>query len=216
MLSKLKKGKLIVISGPSGSGKTTVANELCRLEPQLQRSISVTTRKPRKNEKSGVQYYFVSEAEFKKKIENDEFAEWAQYNSNYYGTLRTTLEDALKKNKEIVLEIDVQGAEQLQKLYPEEIFIFIIPPSQSILENRLENRGTESEEEIYRRLSIAQNEIRHAKNYDYVVVNYEDKFNQTVEQIRSIIIAKRCRTNEKILEKIREEFLLQRGGKNNV
>ena len=206
MPNKVKQGKLIVISGPSGSGKTTVVNELCKLEPQLQRSISATTRKPRRGEKNEVHYYFLSEKEFKKKIENGEFAEWAQYNSNYYGTLKITLEESLKKNKEIVLAIDVQGTEQLQKLYPEGVFIFVVPPSQSVLKYRLKKRSTESEEEISRRLSIAQKEIHYAKNYNYIVVNHEDKIAQAVEQVRCIITAERCRTNKFILEEIKKEF----------
>lgn len=207
MLNQINQGKLFVISGPSGSGKTTVVDELCKLEPHLQRSISVTTRKPRYDEKDSVHYYFLSEVEFKKKIENGEFAEWAQYDSNDYGTLKTTLEDGLKKNREIILAIDVQGAEQLQKLYLEAIFIFVIPSSKSILSSRLKNRGTESNEEIDRRLSIAQKEIHYAKNYNYIVVNYENKIAQTVEQIQCIIRSERCRTNKRLLEKIRKEFV---------
>jgi len=206
MLNKVKQSKLIVISGPSGSGKTTIVNKLCKSDTQLQRSISVTTRKPRHGEKNGVQYYFLSEEEFKKKIENGEFAEWAQYNSNYYGTLKTTIEESLKNSKELVLAIDVQGAEQLQRLYPEGLFIFVIPPSQSILKSRLKKRSTESKEEISRRLSIAQKEICYAKNYNYIVVNHENKIAQTVEQIRYIIMAERCRTNKHILEEIKKEF----------
>lgn len=206
MLNEIKQGKLIVISGPSGSGKTTIVNELCKLEPQLQSSISVTTRKPRHGEKKGVQYYFLSEAEFKKKIENGEFAEWTQYNSNYYGTLKTTLENSVKNSKELVLAIDVKGVEQLQKLYPEGLFIFVIPPSQSILKLRLKKRSTESKEEIFRRLSIAQKEIGYAKNYNYIAVNHENKLSQTVEQIRCIIMAERCHTNKHILEEIKKEF----------
>lgn len=210
MISKVEQGKLIIISGPSGSGKTTVVNELCKLEPQLQRSISVTTREPREGEKDGIQYYFLSESEFKKKVEKGEFAEWAEYNSNYYGTLKATIKNNLENNKEIVLAIDVQGAEQLQKLYSEGIFIFLIPSSQSILEHRLERRGTESKEGVSNRLSIAQREILYAKEYDYIVVNEEDKVQKTVEQIRCIIKAERCRTNKKLLEEIRREFT-QRG-----
>jgi len=206
MLKQVKQGKIIVISGPSGSGKTTIVNKLCQSVPNLERSISVTTRQPRKNEKESVDYYFISEEEFKKKLEDDEFAEWAQYNSNYYGTLKKTIHDTIENNKDIILSIDVQGAEKLQNQYSEAIFIFIIPPSKSILKYRLKNRGTESKEEIQRRLSIAKREISYAKNYNYIVINYENKIEQVVKQVKYIILAERYRINNDILEEIDKEF----------
>ncbi|HIE27260.1 TPA: guanylate kinase [Candidatus Poribacteria bacterium] len=201
-------GLLIVISGPSGSGKTSITKILRETEANLNFSISATTRPPRPDELDGVDYYFFSEVEFQHKIEAGEFAEWAVYGSHHYGTLKKTLNDTLQSGKDILLEIEVQGAIQLRKLYPDGIFIFIIPPSQASLEARLRNRRTESEDDIRRRLLIAKSEISYINNYDYIVFNYDNQIEKAVENVRCIIAAVRCRVNRYILRQIQKEFNL--------
>jgi guanylate kinase len=203
-----KHGLLIVISGPSGSGKTSIAKILQDTEPNLNFSISATTRAPRAGEVNGVDYYFFSEIEFQRKIEAGEFAEWAVYGNHRYGTLKKVLEDNLQSGKDILLRIEVQGATQLRKLYPDGVFIFILPPSQASLEERLRKRKTESEDDIRRRLLIAKSEISHINNYDYIVFNYDNQIEKSVENVRCIIAAAKCRVNESVLTQIKDEFIL--------
>jgi guanylate kinase len=202
-----KHGLLIVISGPSGSGKTSIAKILQDTEPNLNFSISATTRAPRAGEMNGVDYYFFSEIEFQRKIEAGEFAEWAVYGNHRYGTLKKVLEDNLQSGKDILLRIEVQGATQLRKLYPDGVFIFILPPSQASLEERLRKRKTESEDDIRRRLLIAKSEISHINNYDYIVFNYDNQIEKSVENVRCIIAAAKCRVNESVLTQIKDEFM---------
>ena len=201
-----KRGLFIVISGPSGSGKTSITKILRSTEPNLNFSISATTRAPRADEVDGVDYYFFSEVEFQRKIEAGEFAEWAVYGNHRYGTLKKIVEDTLQSGEDILLEIEVQGATQLRKLYPDGVFIFILPPSQASLETRLRKRKTESEDDIRRRLSIANSEISYINNYDYIVFNYDNQIEQSVETVRCIITAAKCRVNESVLTQIQDEF----------
>jgi guanylate kinase len=201
-----KRGLLIVISGPSGSGKTSISKILRETEPNLNFSISATTRPPRADELDGVDYYFLSEVEFRRKIEAGEFAEWAVYGNHHYGTLKETVEHSLRSGKDLLLEIEVQGAIQLRKLYPEGVFIFILPPSRASLEARLRNRRTESEDDISRRLLIATSEIGYIRNYDYIVFNYDNQITTAVETISCIIAAARCRVNEYLLTQVQNEF----------
>jgi len=201
-----KRGLLIVISGPSGSGKTSITKILRNTESNLSFSISATTREPRAGEVNGVDYYFFSEAEFQRKIESGEFAEWAVYGNHRYGTLKKVVEDNLQSGKDILLEIEVQGAIQLRRLYPDGVFIFILPPSQTSLEARLRNRKTESEGDIRRRLLIAKSEISYINNYDYIVFNYDNQIEKSVENVRCIIAAAKCRVNESVLKQIQNEF----------
>ena len=201
-----KRGSLIVISGPSGSGKTSITKILRNTEPNLSFSISATTREPRAGEVNGVDYYFFSEAKFQRKIESGEFAEWAVYGNHRYGTLKKVVEDNLQSGKDILLEIEVQGAIQLRKLYPDGVFIFILPPSQTSLEARLRNRKTESEDDIRRRLLIAKSEISYINNYDYIVFNYDNQIEKSVENVRCIIAAAKCRVNEYVLKQVQNEF----------
>jgi len=201
-----KRGLLIVISGPSGSGKTSITKILRNTESNLSFSISATTRAPRTGEVNGVDYYFFSEAEFQRKIESGEFAEWAVYGNHRYGTLKKVVEDNLQSGKDILLEIEVQGAIQLRRLYPDGVFIFILPPSQTSLEARLRNRKTESEDDIRRRLLIAKSEISYINNYDYIVFNYDNQIEKSVENVRCIIAAAKCRVNESVLKQIQNEF----------
>ena len=201
-----KRGLLIVISGPSGSGKTSITKILRNTESNLSFSISATTREPRAGEVNGVDYYFFSEAEFQRKIESGEFAEWAVYGNHRYGTLKKVVEDNLQSGKDILLEIEVQGAIQLRRLYPDGVFIFILPPSQTSLEARLRNRKTESEGDIRRRLLIAKSEISYINNYDYIVFNYDNQIEKSVENVRCIIAAAKCRVNESVLKQVQNEF----------
>ena len=145
------KGIIVVISGPSGSGKGTIVNELIKNE-QYALSISATTRKPRIGEKEGIHYFFMSKEEFLEMINKEELVEWAEFCDNYYGTPKSYIEDKINKGKDVILEIEVQGALQVKKIYPEAILIFIIPPSLTELKNRLLKRGTETSEIIEKRL----------------------------------------------------------------
>lgn len=184
------KGMLVVVSGPAGVGKGTLCRALFAQWSDLEYSVSVTTRNPRPGEREGQQYYFRTREEFSKMISNNELLEWAEFCGNLYGTPKFHVENVLKRKKTILLEIDIQGAKQVKELYPEGIFIFIVPPSLKALSNRLYGRGTESEDIIRRRLAIAARELDNVKDYDYVVEN--DEINLAVKKLKSIIIAENC------------------------
>ncbi len=198
---------VIVISGPSGSGKSTVINALCETDETLQLSVSATTRKPRPGEKDGVDYHFLSKAEFKKSIQQDKFLEWAEYGDNLYGTLKSEITDAREAGKDAILEIEVKGSLQIRKqeqgLAPaRSILIFIVPPSFATLEKRLRRRDTESETELKQRLDIAKSEVREIQHYDYWVSNPQGGIQQAVQQIQTIITAERSRIDAKLIETI--------------
>lgn len=186
-------GILFIISAPSGSGKTTLTNELLRLVPDLEFSISYTTRKPRGSEQHGREYYFVSTQEFENMINRVEFLEYACVFGHYYGTAKRFLEDASKTNRDLVLDIDVQGAAQVKEKLPQAVSIFILPPSRQVLEFRLRNRShvehMDSEEVINRRLEGARKEIENFRNYDYILVN--DRLEQSIAQLKAIVAAER-------------------------
>lgn len=190
------KGHLFVISGPSGVGKGTLREKLFQYIPDLHYSVSVTTRKPRKNEKEGRDYFFVDEDKFKKYIKEDKFAEWALVHGDYKGTLLTTIDQNLKQGKDLVLEIDVQGAIQLKNKFPEGIFIFIAPPSWEKLEDRLRGRKTEGEDDLKKRLKNAHYELKQIKYYDYLIIN--NHFEKALEELRAVIISERCRIKEQL------------------
>lgn len=192
MVSK-KEGILFIISGPSGVGKGTVINEVLKLVPDINLSISYTTRPPRKNETNGKEYFFVSEEEFNRMIERGEFLEWARVHGNLYGTPKRYIEERLKNNEDVILEIDTQGARQVKKAFPNGVFIFILPPSIDELLKRLYKRGTEKEEEIQIRLNNAKEEFKEWEWYNYTVIN--ESIQLTGEIIASIIKAERCRTS---------------------
>lgn len=177
--------RLIVISGPSGSGKDTIVSRLIEKDDSFTTSVSATTRLPRACEKDGTDYYFISREEFLKKIENDEFIEYADYGSKYYGTLKSDVREKIKSGKTVILVIEITGALNIKKLYPDSLSVFIMPPSREALEERLRKRGTDSEEEIKTRLNIAKNEISESEKYDRVVVN--DDLDRTVEEVYNII-----------------------------
>ncbi|MBI2119426.1 MAG: guanylate kinase [Elusimicrobia bacterium] len=183
----VKKGKLFVISAPSGGGKSTITRELIKKVPGLSFSISVTTRKPRPGERNGKDYFFVTEKEFENIKKEKGFLEFANVHGYWYGTPKKFIEDHLKKGKDILLDIDIQGGKQIKKIYPESILVFIVPPSFKVLEARLRERGKDDDASIQKRLKRAKEEIKEASLYDYLIVN--DQLSLAVERARAILIA---------------------------
>jgi len=165
------KGQLVIWSGPSGSGKGTVLNEALAKYDNLRVSVSATTRKPREGDINGVHYHFITKDEFEKRIEDGAFLEYAQYVGNYYGTLEKVVDDMLDDGYDVVLEIEVVGAMKVKKKRPDCLMLFVAPPSMEELRRRLSGRGTESEEEVNKRINEAQRELECSKDYDYVIVN---------------------------------------------
>ncbi len=190
------KGRLFVISGPSGVGKGTLRERLFQSVSGLNYSVSVTTRKPRKNEQDGKDYYFVDEDIFKRNIKDGKFAEWALVHGEYKGTLLATIEQNLKEGKDLILEIDVQGAMQLKGKFPEGVFIFIAPPSWDKLESRLRGRNTEDEDELKKRLKDAHYELKQIKYYEYLIVN--NHLEKALEELKAIVISERCRVKRQV------------------
>lgn len=181
-----KQGRLIVISAPSGAGKTTLVNALIDSTPDLKISISHTTRPIRPGEQDGVNYYFISDDEFKNLLDRREFLEYAKVYDYYYGTSKVWVENELNKGSDIILEIDWQGAQQIKSMFPNSAsFIYILPPSLEILKERLEKRAQDKPDVISYRLAKAKEDISHYNEFDYVVVN--DDLDQTVASIQSII-----------------------------
>ena len=181
---------VFIISAPSGSGKSTLVGRLMKCIPDLRFSVSYTTRLPRGQERDGQEYHFISRAEFEKRLEEDEFLEWAEVFGNYYGTHRSELERAAAAGADLVLDIDVQGARQLKGKIPHAVSIFILPPSRQVLEERLRTRSQDAETVIGRRLEEAAEEIRNYSQYDYVLVNREvqastDNLAAIVRSVRS-------------------------------
>ena len=182
---------VFIISAPSGSGKTTLVSQLMAKESNLEFSISCTTRKPRGQEEDGKEYFFISREEFERRIEAGEFLEWAKVFDNYYGTSRQELARAEGLGKDLVLDIDVQGARQLKEKIAGAVSIFILAPSRTELEQRLRSRSEDSDAVIRRRLEEAAAEIRNYSAYDYVIVN--DRVDESARNLRSIIRAERVR-----------------------
>jgi len=190
MLSR-EEGLLIVISAPSGTGKTTLCHMLLKELPNAVFSVSFTTREPREGEVNGRDYWFVSKEEFERRIREGDFLEWAQVYGYYYGTSKGQVLKALKEGKDVILDIDTQGALQVKERFPEAVLIFILPPSLKELERRLRKRGTDPEDVIEKRLKLAREEIKKAKFYDYIVVN--DKLEVAYSKLKSIITSEKCR-----------------------
>jgi len=180
---------ICIISAPSGSGKSTLVNELLKLVPGLDFSISYTTRPSRGSEQNGKQYYFVSREVFEQMIRNDEFLEHANVFGNYYGTARRFLREAGEKGRDLLLDIDVQGAEQMKRKLPEAVSIFVLPPDRKTLERRLRKRSEDAEEVIARRLVTATREIGNYDKYDYILIN--DDLEESIENLQAIVLAKR-------------------------
>ncbi len=176
---------LVVISGPSGAGKDTIVSRLLEKDECFSLSVSATTRAPRGEEVDGENYYFLTVEQFEEKISNDGFVEFAKYGSNYYGTLKSDVQARIENGKTVILVIEVNGAANIKKMYPGSLSIFIMPPSESVLEKRLRDRQTESEEAILKRMDIAKTEISKSKDYDYIVVN--DELDKAVEDAYEII-----------------------------
>ena len=186
-----QEGLPIIISAPSGSGKTTILRVLKKHLPDLNFSVSHTTRSPRENEQDGVDYHFTTKENFIGMTGRGEFLEWAQIHDNYYGTARKNIADTLKKGNDLVLELDVQGVESLRDLKYQGIYIFILPPSMEELEKRLTGRGTESDNQIKQRLETGKKEISKSHLYDYAVTNVN--VDESVDTILAIIRAEKKR-----------------------
>ncbi|MCX7780352.1 MAG: guanylate kinase [Negativicutes bacterium] len=188
-----QQGVLIVLSGPSGTGKGTICKQLLRSYPNLHYSVSATTRAPREGEIDGVNYWFVSKDDFMMMVESDELLEWAEVYGNFYGTPRRYVQQQLDSGKDVVLEIDIQGAMQIKSKFPQGVFIYIIPPSLDELANRIYRRGTDSPDSIRQRLSCASSELAYACQYHYVVVN--DSVEAAVKKIEAILTAEKCKVD---------------------
>ena len=182
---------VFIISAPSGSGKSTLVNKIRQTVANLEFSVSYTTRKPRGAEKNGCEYFFITREQFEEMIRKDEFLEHADVFGNYYGTARHFLEQAKAAGKDLLLDIDVQGAEQIKRKLREAVSIFVLPPNRSELEQRLRKRSQDSEEVIQRRLDAATREIENYKKYDYILVN--DRLEDSVETLQAILLSEQLR-----------------------
>jgi len=208
MIKTKKMGELIIISGTTCAGKGTVINKLLENDNNMNLSISYTSRPIRKGEEEGRDYYFITRDEFEKKINNDEFLEWAKVRyGEYFGTPKKEVIDLLESGKDVILEIDVQGAKIIKEKYPETLLIFILAPSMKEIKRRIIARGAETKEQIIERFKTAYNEINEINKYNYVVVN--EDIDDCVEKVKSIIIANKCRVDriEEMAVENQEEFM---------
>lgn len=184
-VTRRTSGRLFIISAPSGAGKSTLCRAMRQRLPELRYSVSYTTRRPRGKEKSGVDYHFINQAAFRKGIIAGKWVEWAEVHGNYYGTSAEFIDRALGEGCDVLLDIDVQGMEQILKRYPDSVTIFIMPPSLAVLRQRLQDRGTDSAASISKRLDNAAAELRQRKRYRHIVVN--DRLEEAVEKLTAII-----------------------------
>lgn len=193
MIKTRKCGTLVVISGPSGAGKGTICEALKAKNSNVWISISCTSREIRPGDIANESYFFLTKQEFEEKIKKDEFLEYAVYNDQYYGTPKDKIEQQLNQGKDVILEIEVQGAIQIKEKLPEAIFIFIMPPSMEELKLRLKNRKTESEEKVLKRFQRAYQEINEITKYNYVVVN--DELETAIAKVEAILLSETCRVD---------------------
>jgi guanylate kinase len=200
-----KKGLLIVISGPSGAGKGTICKALIEKNKEIFISVSATTRSPRAGEVDGVNYHFLSREEFVKRIEKNDFLEYAEVYGNYYGTPKSKVQDMLDRGIDVILEIDIQGALKVKENFDEGVFIFILPPSMEELKQRIIKRGSETPESLMTRFKSAYQEINYVSKYNYAVVN--DEVDVAVKKIEGIIAAEKCR-----VDRIKETILDSKEG----
>jgi guanylate kinase len=184
-------GTLITVTAPSGAGKTTLVRELLQRDPNLRLSVSYTTRAPREGEKNAREYHFVETGRFLEMRDANQFVEWAEVHGNYYGTSRVWLTEQINAGRDVMLEIDWQGARQVREAFPGSVSVFVLPPSLDELENRLNSRGTDSEETIARRLQAALGEMRHVQEFAYVIIN--DRLPDAIDELAAIMQAARLR-----------------------
>ena len=196
-----EKGILIVISGPSCAGKGSVCKIICEKNPDIRLSISETTRAPRNHEKDGIDYLYISKKCFERRIKVGLYLEYATVYENYYGTPKDYVENLLNSGFDVILEIDIQGAAKVRSNYKKGIYIFIVPPSMQELKRRIEERGTESKEQMEMRLNCAYDEMKNADDYSYIVIN--DELEDAANRVQCIITAEKCRT-ERLKNKIEE------------
>ena len=186
----------VVLSAPSGAGKTTIARALVKEIEDVVFSVSATTRPARDHEVDGVDYHFVSEAEFRAMIEADELVEWAEVHGHLYGTSREAIQAALEGGRFLILDVDVQGAMQMRDRVPDAVLVFVLPPSADALVERLTERGTEREDKVTQRIDNARGELEQASRFDYIVVN--ENLDQAIDEVRSIVLAEGRRTDRAI------------------
>ena len=196
-------GQLFVISAPSGAGKSTILMAVSQRVPGLGYSISHTTRKPRGDERNGVDYHFVDDEIFTKMIDEGDFVEWAKVYDNFYGTSSSCLEDLIVLGLDVLMDVDIQGGRNIKNRFPDSVLIFLLPPSLEELERRLRKRGTDDEPVIEARMEMAADDIKNCEWYDYVIVN--DKLEKAIDETQSIIISERCLTARRLPE-IRKLF----------
>ncbi len=189
-----RKGLLIVMSGPAGSGKGTIVNALLTEYSDFMLSVSATTRAPGPSERNGVEYHFITRTEFEKMISEGKLLEYNEYLGNYYGTPKKPVLDAMKKGKSVLLEIDINGAAQIKKEFPEAVLVMIVPPDAVEQEKRLRFRGRDSEESIIKRLKRAEEEIAAIDRYDYVIVNRDGQVEKAAAEMCAIVSAEQCRS----------------------
>lgn len=206
-MTPLRKPIVYIISAPSGSGKSTLVNEILKAIPGLDFSISYTTRAARGSERNGKQYHFITREEFESMVRADEFLEHAEFDGNYYGTARRYLRETEQKGTDLLLDIDVQGAAQIQQKLPDAVSIFVLPPDKKELEWRLRKRGENSEQDIRRRLEAAGREIEEYDRYNYVLIN--DQLEKSIERLEAIVLSERLRREQRDLTD-QESTIVQR------
>jgi guanylate kinase len=200
-----ERGLIFVVSAPSGAGKTSLCRKITEVVPNLQHSVSYTTRPPREGEVDGKSYFFVDNAKFQQMVERKEFIEWAEVHGNLYGTSREVLMDLIDRGIDVILDVDSQGALQFKKRHKEGVFIYVLPPSFEDLKNRLKERQTESHEEIVRRLKKAKEEIWNYREYYYLIIN--DDLKKAFRELEAIIVSERIRMKRMNLGWIEENFI---------